>query len=297
MTTEKKIIELLVIQDKYKIIGTGSDPDILYSSDLDLQVYYNGGAEAISYITKVFKDKFRQAMEDPNIYITDFKCGEVKGEPIRWNKRNIQSGVVRLYSRKVNFSEALQMKSVIKMDLVALINGIYEEFSCNYYFNFGGITNYDKHPREEVIKSYQTEIGELYKEGKSFKALRRVYSLVELTKDAPSVLKLLQEYFNSPIGLINKCKNQVEILLLMFEQKFRKPKKIDLVRNLEWIKEKLPKFEMKKEIVDTINKIQILKMGEMKKGLEYLLDFLLKITDEKTKMWIAENKNISNYIK
>jgi hypothetical protein len=297
MTTEKKIIELLVIQDKYKIIGTGADPDILYSSDLDLQVYYNGGVEAISYITKVFKDKFRQAMEDPNIYITDFKCGEVKGEPIRWNKRNIKSGVVRLYSRKVTFSEALQMKSVIKMDIIAIINGIYEEFSCNYYFNFGGITNYEKHPREEVIKSYQTEIRELYSEGKSFKALRRVYSLVELTKDAPSVLKLLQEYFNSPIGLINKCKNQTEILLLMLEQKFRKPKKIDLVRNLEWIKKTLPNFEMKKEIVDTINKIQMLKMGEMKKGLEYLLDFLLRITDEKTRMWIAENKNISNYIK
>jgi hypothetical protein len=189
------------------------------------------------------------------------------------------------------------MKSVIKMDIIAIINGIYEEFSCNYYFNFGGTTNYDKHPRDEVIEGYKTEIRELYKERKSFKALRRLYSLVGLTKDAPSVEKLLQDYFNSPIGLINQCKNQTEILLLMLEQKFRKPKKIDLVRNLEWIKKTLPNFEMKKEIVENINQIEKLKMREKKKGLEYLLDFLLRITDEKTRMWIAENKNISYYIK
>jgi len=297
MTTKKKIIELLVIQDKFKVIGTGSDPDILYSSDLDLQVYWRGGVEGINYITKAFKDKFRKAKEDPNIYITDFKCGEMRGEPIRWDTKSINSGIVKQDSRKITFQEALQQKSIIKLDVVAKIDGIFKEFSCNYYFNIGGITNYEKQPREEVIEGYQKDIKELYREGKSFKALRRVYSLVELMENAPSVMKLLQEYFNSPIGLINKCKNQTEILILMLEQKFRKVKKKDLVRNLEWIKSTLPKFEMKKEIIENIKEIKKLKMGEMKKGLEYLLDFLLKITDEKTRMWIAENKNISNYIK
>jgi len=297
MNTEKQIIELLVIQDKYKVIGTGSDPDILYSSDLDLQNYWKGGKDGINYITKVFKEKFRVAVGEKNIYITDFKCGEMDGEPIRWDKKAIQSSMVRLGSRKVKFREALQMKSVIKLDLVAILNGIYEEFSCNYYFNFGGKTNYDKHPREEVMDGYKKEIRELYAEGKSFKALRRIYSLVGLMKDAPSVEELLQEYFNSAIGLINQCKNQIEILLLILDQKFRKPKKKDLVKNLEWIKRTLPKFEMKKQIIESIQQIKKLKMGEMKKGLEYLLDLLSKIVNEKTRMWIAENKNISGYIK
>jgi hypothetical protein len=294
---EKKIIELLVIKDKYKIIGTANDPDILYSSDLDLQVYWKGGVEGVKYITKVFKDKFSEAIGNPDIYITDFKCGEIGGEPLRWDAKSIKSGIVKQYSRKTTFQEALQQKSVIKLDVMAKIDGIFEEYSCNYYFNFGGITNYEKQPREEVVEGYQKDIRELYGEGKSFKALRRIYSLVEMTGNAPSVMKLLQEYFNSPIGLINKCKNQTEILILMLEQKFRKIKKKDLVRNLEWIKKTLPKFEMKKEIVENIKQIKKLKMGEIKKGLEYLLDFLLKITDEKTRMWIAENKNISNYIK
>jgi hypothetical protein len=297
MNTEKQIIELLVIQDKYKVIGTGSDPDILYSSDLDLQNYWKGEKEGISYITKVFKEKFRVAVGEPNIYITDFKCGEINGVPIRWDKKAIQSSMVRLGSRKVKFSEALQMKSVIKLDLVAILDGIYKEFSCNYYFNFDGITNYDKHPREEVIEGYQTEIRELYVEGKSFKTLRRIYSLVRLTKEAPSVSELLQEYFNSAIGMINQCKNQIEILLLILDQKFRKPKKKDLVKNLEWIKGNLPKFKMKKQIIESIRQVKKLKMGEMKKGLEYLLDLLSKIVNEKTRMWIAENKNISGYIK
>jgi hypothetical protein len=296
MNTDR-IFGLLTIGDNYEIIGTANDEDILYSSDYDLQEYWKGGIEGINYITKVFKDKFREAIGEPQIYITDFKCGEIRGEPIRWNKKAIKSGMVRLYSRKVKFVEALQMKSVIKLDLVVNIHGLYEEYSCNYYFNFGGITNYEKEPKSEIIKSLKEDIREYYKEGKSFKALRRLYSLVKLTEDAPSVKKALQEYFNSPIGLINRCKNQIEILVLMLEQKFSKPKRTDLVRNLECGKEILPDFGLTKEILKTISLIQKLKMGEMKKGLDYLLDFFVRIVDEKTRMWIAENKNISYYIK
>jgi len=38
-------------------------------------------------------------------------------------------------------------------------------------------------------------------------------------------------------------------------------------------------------------------MKDWKKGMEYLRDFLSKLINDKTRMWIAENKNISEYIK
>jgi hypothetical protein len=289
-----KIFELLTISGKYKIIGTGADADILYSSDYDLAEYWSGRVAGIHYIEKVFKDKFRKAMAMPEVYITDFKCGEIGGRAIRWDKKSISSGIVKQYSRKISFCKALEMKSVIKMDVIAMIDGIYKEFSCNYTFNFGGIKTYEK---EDVKKNLLKDLKEYYAEGNSFKALRRLYSFVKLNKREPSVIKLLQEYFNSPIGLLNQCKNQTEILILMLEQKFRKPKKIDLVKNLEWIKGKIPEMGMKKELVKNISLICKLKMGEMEKGLDYLLDFFKKLLDEKTRMWIAENKNISYYIK
>jgi hypothetical protein len=292
---KNKIFELLTISGKYKLKGTSSDADILYSSDYDLAEFWRGGVSGINYIEKVFKDKFRRAMAMPEVYITDFKCGEIGGRAIRWDKKSIKVGIVKQYSRKITFVEALQQKSTIKMDVIAMIDGIYKEFSCNYKFNFGGITNYENEnvTKEELLG----DLKEYYTEGNSFKALRRLYSFVKLNKREPSVVKLLQEYFNSPIGVLNQCKNQTEILILMMEQKFRRPKKIDLVKNLEWIKNRIPEMGMKKELVKTISLICKLKMGEMEKGLDYLLDFFKKLLDEKTRMWIAENKNISYYIK
>jgi hypothetical protein len=291
-----KIFQLLTISGKYKLKGTGGDTDILYSSDYDLAEYWKGGVSGIHYIEKVFKDKFRKAMAEPSIFITDFKCGEINGKPVRWDKKTIKSGIVKQYSRKITFCEALQQKSTIKMDVIALIDGIYKEFSCNYKFNFGGITNYETEnvTKEELLD----DLKDYYKEGNSFKALRRLYSFVKINKREPSVVKALQEYFNSAIGRLNQCKNQTEILILMLEQNFRRPKKIDLVKNLEWIKSRIPEMGlMKKEIIKSISLIQKLKMGEMDKGLDFLLDFFKKMLDEKTRMWIAENKNISYYIK
>jgi len=296
MNTDQ-IFRFLTISGNYEIIGTGNDADILYSSDYDLREYWKGGVEGIEYIVKVFKDKFRIANGNQNIFITDFKCGEIGGNPIRWNKKSINSGIVKQYSRKIRFSEALQMKSVIKLDIVVLLHGIYQEFSCNYYFNFGGIKNYEKKENDEIVESLQQDIREYYSEGKSFKALRRLYSWMKMSKRTNSVVKTLQEYFNSPIGEINKCKNQIEILELLLEQNFRKPKRKDLVNNLEWVEKNLPKFTLKSEVENAIYHICKLKMKDWKKGLEYLRDFLSKIIDDKTRMWIAENKNISEYIK
>nr|WPF46840.1 MAG: hypothetical protein [Lake Baikal virophage 14] len=296
MNTDQ-IFRFLTISGNYEIIGTANDSDILYSSDYDLQEYWKGGVEGIEYIGKVFKDKFRVATGNPNIYITDFKCGEIGGHPIRWDKKSIKAGIVKQYSRKISFSEALQMNSVIKLDVIALLHGIYQEFSCNYYFNFGGIKNYEKSEKESISDSIQSEIQEFYKKGKSFKALRRLYSFIKEYTNSSSILNSLKEYFNSPIGKINKCKNQIEIMELLLDQKFRKPKRKDLVNNLKWVERNLPKFKLKSEIVKAINCILGLKMKDWKKGMEYLRDFLSKLLDEKTRMWIAENKNISEYIK
>jgi DNA adenine methylase len=291
------IFRLLTLTGKYTIIGTGGDPEILYSSDYDLQEFWSGQLQDVNTVEKVFKDKFRIATGNTDIYITDFKCGEIGGEPIRWDKKSIQKGVAKVGTKTVRFKDALLMKSVIKMDIVALIDDIYQEFSCNYYLNFGGVTNYDAPPKNELIKSMEKDIRDYYIEGKSFKSLRRVYSLLKVTKDAPGTLQLLQEYFNSPVGILNKCKNQLDILELILTNNFRKAKRKDLVKNLNYILEILPEFGLREEVDRVINVIKHMKLKEMKQGIEYLDNFILSLIDQKTKMWIAENKNISYYIK
>jgi hypothetical protein len=289
-----KIFQLLTISNRYKVKGTGADKSILYSSDYDLAEYWRGGVGGINYIEKVFKDKFRIALGNKDIFITDFKCGEIGGVPLRWNKKNIKTGVQIVKGKRITLCKALEMKSIIKMDIIAQIDGIFQEFSCNYRFNFGGITNYDT---EDIRDNLLGDVKEYYKKGNSFKALRRLYSFVKISKREPSIVRGLQKYFNSPIGIMNKCKNQLEILILMLEQKFRPVPKIDLVENLEWIKNQLPPFGDRMKIIEIITILQTCKKSDMKDGLDFLRETLQKYIDEKTKMWIAENKNISYYIK
>ena len=295
--TNEDIFRLLTLTGKYTIIGTGNDPDIQYSSDYDLQEFWSGQLQDVNTVEKKFKDKFRIAIGNSDIYITDFKCGVSGGEPIRWDRKSIQKGQTTVGTKKIRFKDALLMKSVIKLDMVALIEDIYQEFSCNYYLNFGGVTNYETTPKEEIVKGMEREIGEYYKAGKSFKSLRRLYSLIKTTKESPSVMRELQKYFNSPVGVLNKCKNQLEILELILTNPFRKAKRKDLVKNLNYILEILPSFELKPEVERAITIIKQLKLKEMNQGIEYLDKFLLSLIDQKTKMWIAENKNIYPYIK
>jgi hypothetical protein len=289
-----KIFQLLTISNRYKVKGTGADKSILYSSDYDLAEYWRGGVGGINYIEKVFKDKFRIALGNKDIFITDFKCGEIGGVPLRWNKKNIKTGVQIVKGKRITLCKALEMKSIIKMDIIAQIDGVFQEFSCNYRFNFGGITNYDT---EDIRDNLLGDVKEYYKKGNSFKALRRLYSFVKISKREPSIVRGLQKYFNSPIGIMNKCKNQLEILILMLEQKFRPVPKIDLVENLEWIKNQLPPFGDRMKIIEIITILQTCKKSDMKDGIDFLRETLQKYIDEKTKMWIAENKNISYYIK
>jgi len=73
-----------------------------------------------------------------------------------------------------------------------------------------------------------------------WKVLKRLFSLLmrekKNNKKKKKLIKLI-DFFNSNVGLINKCKNEFTILLTVIEQKFRKPKLDDILYNIEKIKE------------------------------------------------------------
>ncbi len=45
-----------------------------------------------SILLSLFQKKYKKAEEDPNIFITDFKCGEIDNIPLRWDKESIKTG-------------------------------------------------------------------------------------------------------------------------------------------------------------------------------------------------------------
>ena len=82
-----------------------------------------------------------------------------------------------------------------------------------------------------MIEGIKQDYKELINEGNYYKALKRAY-LVNPSK------KLL-DYFNSEMGILNKARADLDILLILGEQTFRKPKMSDLNGDLQIIKQDL----------------------------------------------------------
>ena len=75
------LIERFAVKGKWKLIGSNSLRSTLYGSDYDVETdLYNSP----SSIVKHFQNAYRDAENDPNTFITDFKCG--------WDTRLIYEG-------------------------------------------------------------------------------------------------------------------------------------------------------------------------------------------------------------
>ena len=128
------VIDILKIKSVERI-GSSADPKIKYASDIDFQELHETD-DFFPNILRKFQEKFVKAEGNKNIFITDFKCGLFRGQPIRWNKHTVKLGYQTIDGIRLEFIDCLQQKSLIKMDIIALINGIFTEFSNNYYFIF-----------------------------------------------------------------------------------------------------------------------------------------------------------------
>ena len=83
---------------------------------------------------------------------------------------------------------------MIKLDLVYLLNGVFVEISEVYFFKIQNHTNYydDAFNTNSIKTSIQNEIHELLNNGKYFKALKRMFSILNIKKSKkPIVNKLI----------------------------------------------------------------------------------------------------------
>ena len=89
------------------------------------------------------------------------------------------------------------------------------------------------------------------KEGNYYKALKRQFVIKNLTgEDSKKLLK----YFNSDAGIINKTRSDLDMLLILLEQKFKKVNMEDVKNNLQIIKQNAsyaPEIDVSK-VIDKI---------------------------------------------
>jgi hypothetical protein len=274
------VFNLMSIKGAYNIVGSASLKGILYNSDYDLnEMDHIKGPDAYDKVYEIFKQKFKVAKSNPNIFITDFKCGtDSNGQPIKWKYND-------MIHKKPQFIAALKTKSMIKLDIIYLLNGVYVEITEVYFLDIGNHTNYNNTELDsQTIKSELLKaMTECIKEGLYFKALKRLFSFKNINKRTD---QRLINFFNGPNGILYKANADLNVLLTLITNNFREPPIDKIKNNLQIIKQNLSiQDETKKNcslVIDDICRLK--KLNEMYIYIEKLSKYLSRIfnADAKT---------------
>ena len=142
------------------------------------------------------------------------------------------------------------------MDIVTLLKGRFIEITEVYNIFIDGESNFD-YSLDKVRKELTDDMNQQIKEGNIMKALKRKYSLLNLDNKDKMIREKFIDYFNSPIGLLNRCKSDLETLLIVIES----PKfDIDEIRNsLQLLKESISAFPVENNL-EEISKLKTNKL-------------------------------------
>ena len=275
-----KIIDLgkkMSIESKVNIVGSANIKRSIYYSDYDLFEKVNNKSPQLIY--NHFRSLFEVIKSSDNSVITDFKMGKIGNEPLRWDYDDI----MKKENRGVSFNDALKMESIIKMDIITYMNGRFIEITEVYSICFNGKCN-QKYTVDEVIKSITDEYREMVYEGNYMKSLKKLFSILKLKKTDEATKKLLLNYFNSPIGLLYRCKSDLEsIELILNYNKFN----IDTIRNsLQQLKELVSAFPVENNL-EKISKIK--SKEDMRQPLRKQINMLKKHINLDAQKFISVN--------
>ena len=123
---------------------------------------------------------------------------------MRWNLEDINNGYKKISSHyNINFEDVFKQKSMIKIDFIVLIDGIYTECSISYFFYIVK-TGFDTTPENYQIHSitmYQ-EYQKYIKLGDYYKACKRLFNFFRDIKDKVNMNRIAR-FLNSDIGFYN----------------------------------------------------------------------------------------------
>ena len=206
----------------------------------------------------------------------------IKYNVIRWKPEDILKGGVTLRTGKTySLMEAFLTEAPVKVDVVALVDGDYRDFSCIYQFSHRGVVfnRFDEDP----LQSIQESADEYLAQGNYFKAAKRLFSLAKIKGDV-SRLGKLNTILNSDLGRLYGIASDVGTLLFLLENHHSVPSR-RLADELESIRVRLGNVYS----VD-VNTVPILKdimrleelptrgkeKQELIQGLEHLLSIFEK---------------------
>jgi len=273
-----QIGSIMSLESKVNVVGSASIQRSIYYSDYDLFETIQNKTSTV--ILNHFRSVFNIIKSAPNTVISDFKCGSSpNGSPLRWDYSEIQSGV----NNGVSFDKAIQQKGIIKLDIISYINGRFVEITEVYNVKINGKSNMD-YTNEEVVKSITADYKDEVKKLNFMKALKKMYSISKLINNKDPLLDILVTYFNSPIGLLYRCKADLETILTILS--YNKFELKDIIESLQTLKEQISAFPVNNDI-EKISKIKL--KADMKTQLKKQIQNINDFVNRDAKKFISMN--------
>lgn len=281
INTVKNIVKIQNI----KLIGSYADDDLVNKGDVDFQDIIKTNC-SVDDILPFFVSRYKKIESYPDTYITDFKAGFYSGKPIRWSYEDLKRGYKRYDNDlRIYFRDVLTQDSIIKLDIVTLINDIYTEITTNYYFIFKDYRTFKilnkKELEQKILYDYRRR-----KEEDIYKSLKRLYIYYKHIGDQKKV-NTLQNLFNSNLGVLSKRISELETINLLIKNK-KKPKKKKIVKAIYNINNKLGD--------DRLTKLDGKTFKEISNLISEIIEKNKKILDVEVKQ-IIKKSNLKNIVK
>lgn len=306
------LIERFSVKGKLKLVGSNQRRGMIFTSDYDLIVVLKGRAATLA---KHFQNVMKQ-IDVKKYFFMDFKCGlfkkliynfdkdnlteylknplitksykkkilNAKGEDrvklirdlfiLRWTRQDIIDGFVKLIDgTKYSLEQSLEDDTIIKLDIIIPVGSRFAEVSEMYIYN------QSKDDNTSIIQSLSDDV-EKFRHENSMKALKRLYSIIDLEDKTDKRIPKLELFFNSEYGLLNKIASDLDILLLL-TQKHNVP--FDkIVSNLQMLKENLALTDVAdKQKILMLNKVTPTNFREI---CEKMITYLRRLINPEAKM-------------
>ena len=227
-------IHRYAMRGNYKMVGSSATRGMLYWSDIDINNKLHGRAETLaSHFSKVAKikddviwrelkagldtrfDTESKLLSSPLITPKEKqKIKKLKGLEkeeyirkfyvLRWTRQEVAQGYKELRKGRKLLKDAIQDDTILKLDIIVPMGSDFLDVSEMYVYK------QKEQDESQIRKDLQDDI-DYYKSTDTLKSLKRLYSLFKLERDSKK-MELLNQFFNSWVGALNKCISDLELL-------------------------------------------------------------------------------------
>ena len=211
---------------------------------------------------------------------------------LRWSVDEILKGYKALSkNRQKTLGDAIMDASVIKLDVIARIGyANFIEISNIFHFVIKG--KIEDEPTKTFIQILIDEAKEYHKYHDDYKALKRIFSIAKFQTNNKT-MGLLVDVFNSNLGIINKARGDLEVLIdVMHNSKHTETDEINFaIQKIKQMLGNIYQFPFSDKIYHEFDNICKLHNGTDKTNkIEALIDTLKQITQKEAVIWINKNK-------